>query len=409
MTLYELNRLVRQSIEDGLPDTYWVTGELLEGRQGGGGHFYGELVQKDEQSHAIIAKARLNIWANQYVRLRAHFEMETGQTLRAGLKIQVLVSVTFHEQYGYSLVGLDIDSSYTLGDLVRRRREILNRLEEEGVLHDNQTLPLPRLLNRIAVVSSEKAAGYGDFCDQLLHNNYNLRFHLRLFPATMQGQHTEDSVLQAMTAIMEDMNNWDAVVIIRGGGATSDLADFESYALASAVAQFPIPVIVGIGHDRDETVLDFVAHTRVKTPTAAAAFLVEHQKEELLTLNDMEVRIADAVTTQLQHEKQRLEHAGTLLPLVFSRLKEKIDHQLTLLGRRTETAILRQMEREQMRLKLSEQRIHLLDPQRILQLGYSITTCQGKVVRDASQLQSGDKLTTQLEKGTVTSIVNDVV
>lgn len=404
-TLSELNGLVRQSLEKALPETYWVTGELLQGGVGNGGHFYGELVGKDECDGRIVAKARLNIWASQFVRLRARFEMETGQTLRAGLKLQLLVRVSFHEQYGYSLVGVDIDSTYTLGDLARQRREILARLEQEGILHDNQTLSLPRMLNRIAVISSATAAGYGDFCDQLLRNDYGLRFTAKLFPALMQGLRTEDSVLQAMACVMDEVERWDALVIIRGGGATSDLADFESYALASAVAQFPIPVIVGIGHDRDETVLDYVAHTRVKTPTAAAAFLVDHQKEEILSLGDFEARIMDAASLRLQREQQRLDRLATLVPMLFTRMKDRVEHNLALLEQRLATSAQRRVERETSRMQLLEQRLQLLDPKRLLQLGYSITTCNGMLVRDASQLKTGDELTTQLEQGTIQSTV----
>lgn len=404
-TLSELNGLVRQTLEKALPETYWVTGELLQGGVGSGGHFYGELVEKDERDGRIVAKARLNIWASQFVRLRARFEMETGQTLRAGLKLQLLVRVSFHEQYGYSLVGVDIDSTYTLGDLARQRREILGRLEQEGILHDNQTLQLPRMLNRIAVISSATAAGYGDFCDQLLRNDYGLRFTAKLFPALMQGQRTEESVLQAMACVMDEVERWDALVIIRGGGATSDLADFESYALASAVAQFPIPVIVGIGHDRDETVLDYVAHTRVKTPTAAAAFLVDHQKEEALLLGDYEARIMDAASLRLQREQQRLDRLATVVPMLFTRMKDRVEHHLALLEQRLATSAQRRVERETSRTQLLEQRLQLLDPKRLLRLGYSITTCNGMLVRDAAQLKPGDEITTQLEKGTIQSTV----
>lgn len=405
MTLLELNGLVKEAMEQALPDAYWVTGELLQGSAAAGGHFYGELVEKDERTHAIRAKARLTIWAGQYVRLRARFEAETGQTLRAGLKVQLLVHVSFHEVYGFSLNAIDIDSAYTLGDLARQRREILQKLEEEGILHDNQTLALPRLLGRIAVISSSTAAGYGDFCHQLLHNDYALRFRIKLFPALMQGQRTEESVLQAMEAVMSEAGEWDALVIIRGGGATSDLADFESYPLAAAVAQFPIPVIVGIGHDRDETVLDFVAHTRVKTPTAAAAFLVDHQKEEALLVESLEARIVEAATLRLQKEQQRMEHISAILPIAFTHMKDKAEHQLELLQQRLANAIGRHTENQRQRLALMAQRLELLDPKRLLRMGYTITTCRGELVRDASQLQPGDELTTQTESGTIHSIV----
>ena len=274
LTLYELNSLVKGVVEDALDREYWVTGEFSEARVGYGGHLYAELVQKDAAERNLVAKARMNCWARQYNIVRLRFLQETGQEIQAGLKVLALVRVTFHELYGYSLQLLDLDPSYTLGDMARRRQQILDRLEQEGILHDNQQLLLPALTSRIAVISSAGAAGYGDFCNQLHANEYGLRFHVRLFPAVMQGANVEPSVLEALYAIAEQEEEWDAVVIIRGGGATSDLSDFDSYALASAIAQFPLPVIVGIGHDRDQTVLDFVAHTSLKTPTAVAAFLV---------------------------------------------------------------------------------------------------------------------------------------
>ena len=404
LTLLELNTLVQQCVSEGLPHSFWVTGELLAGSVGGSGHFCGELVEKDE-AHSIVARAKINIWMRVFTRLRFRFEEETGQTLRAGLKLLLLVDVSFHEVYGYSLTVRDIDSSYTLGDLAQQRRKILQQLEEEGILRDNQTLTLPRLLNRIAIVSSDKAAGYGDFCNQLLNNDYGLRFTHRLFPAIMQGQHTVESVLQALTDVAAEADRWDVVVIIRGGGATSDLADFESYDLAAAVAQFPIPVIVGIGHERDETVLDFVAHTRVKTPTAAAAFLVDHQREESRLLDDMEMRILGAATMRMQHERQRLDRIASLLPLTFARMKERVQHRIILLQQRIDAAIRGRMQHERSRLQLIDQHLQSLDPRRLLRLGYSITLCNGRLVRDAAQLKPGDELTTQLEHGTIQSTV----
>ena len=383
MTLYELNHLVRSALESSFGEEYWVQGELSDATAGYGGHFYGELVQKDERGQGIVARARVNCWARTYNILRARFHRDTGQMLRAGMQVKLLVRVTFHEQYGYALNIQDIDSTFTLGDMARRRREILAQLEADGILHDNQQLPLPRLLRRVAVVSSERAAGYGDFCHQLSANEYGLRFDVRLFEAVMQGQHVEESVIAALQQIANEAEAWDVVVVIRGGGATGDLGDFDSYPLAACIAQFPLPVVVGIGHERDETVLDHVAHTRVKTPTAAAAFLIDHQAQEAARLDDLQQRIAHMVSERLSRERQRMERHTTVLPLLFGRWLEEQRHRLEMLTQRLRTA----------------------DPRVLLQRGYSITFANGHVLRSAADVQPGTEITTQLQNGEIKSVV----
>lgn len=406
LSLYELNNMVSQLIEQTLPDEVWVTGEMAEGRPGTGGHFYGELVQKDARGVNIIARARIIIWARNYNMLRVRFARETGTELRAGMKVQLLVRVTFHEQYGYSLNVLDVDSSYTLGDMARRRQEILRQLEEDGIIDDNRTLPLPTLLQRIAVISSDKAAGYGDFCDQLLCNDYGLRFHVQLFPAIMQGTRVEETILAALDSIAAQEDRWDAVVIIRGGGAVTDLSDFDSYPLAAAIAQFPLPVFTGIGHDRDETVLDRVAHRALKTPTAVAAFLLDHQCAHLSRLLDLQQRLTQAALRRLEREKQRLENLSGTLPMAFGRVRERQEHRLETLRNRLQSAILLKLERERHRLQLMEQRTNSLDPSLLLKRGYSMTMVGDRIITDANQLQPGDVLTTLFANGAVTSTVN---
>lgn len=243
ITLYELNSLVRNTLDSSLDETYWLQAELSEARLASNGHFYVEFVQKNKQGTGLLARAKGAIWSSTYQLLAPAFERTTGQSLRAGLAVSVMVSVSFHELYGYTLVVNDIDPDYTLGDMARRRREILLRLEEEGILNDNKELIMPPSLNRIAVISSATAAGFGDFCHQLWHNEHHLRFHLKLFPAIMQGARVEESILQALENILSENKLWDAVVIIRGGGATSDLSDFDTYLLAAACAQFPLPIL----------------------------------------------------------------------------------------------------------------------------------------------------------------------
>ncbi|MBQ6085904.1 MAG: exodeoxyribonuclease VII large subunit [Bacteroidaceae bacterium] len=405
ITLWELNNKIRSVIESNLDDTYWITGELSEARQASNGHFYGELIQKDENGRNVIARARVNCWAQQYNLIRLRFLHETGQEIRAGLKVLLEVQVTFHEQYGYALKVTDIDSTYTLGDLARRRKEILNKLEEEGILHDNQTLTMHRLTWRIAIVSAETAAGYGDFCDQLLHNEYGLRFQIKLFPATMQGQHVEESVSAALFQIASEENNWDAVVIIRGGGAVADMSDFDSYQLASIIAQFPLPVIVGIGHERDETVLDYVAHQRVKTPTAAAAFLIDHQLGELALLNHFQQRISQAANNLLKNEENRLERQKGHIYLLFQTISQQIRHQLDLFLQKLRQNVEHKLQNESHQLDLLEKQIENLNPNRILKLGFTITLHKGKPVKNPNQLHPGDHITTLTEHGKIESIV----
>ncbi len=403
LTLFELNSLVRDVLEGNFDDEYWVTGELSDvSTPAFGGHFYGELVQKDEESDRIVAKARITCWARNYNMIRLRFQKEAGETLRKGLQVKLLVKVSFHEQYGYSLNVIDIDSTFTLGDLAKRRREILLQLEKDGILHDNQSLPLPRLLRRIAVVSSATAAGYGDFCNHLEQNDYGFHFDVQLFPAVMQGQQAPESIIAALQDVVS-AGTFDLVAIIRGGGASSDLSDFDSYKLAACIAMYPLPVLTGIGHERDETVLDYVAHTRVKTPTAAAAFIIEHQAQEATMLDDLYQRITHAAKEQIQHEKGRLERHEALLPLLFTNMFRDWQVKLTLLHQRIVTAVDRRIMTEKHGLQLLKQRLEALDPMLLLRRGYSITTCRGKIVRDIKSLSEGEVLTTQTEKGEIYS------
>lgn len=407
LTLYQLNHEVRSLLEGALAQTYWVEAELSEVRTGQGGHCYLEFIQKDDAGRALVARARGTIWARTYSMLSPLFERATGERLRAGMKVRVEVEVEFHELYGYALNVLDIDPAYTLGDMAARRREILSQLEADGILHDNQQLPLPRLMQRIAVVSSAGAAGYGDFCNQLMHNEYGLHFDMRLFPAVMQGTNVEATVLAALEAVMAEAERWDCVVLIRGGGATSDLSDFDTYALAAAVAQMPIPVIVGIGHERDETVLDFVAHTRVKTPTAAAAFLIDHQAQELALLQQLETLFPKAYRLIRERQQHRLDTLTAHLTTAPQRRLDAEGHHGEHLHVRFRTAVTQYLERSRFALRLMEQRLQALDPVRLLKRGYSLTfTADGTLVRCVSDAPAGTVLTTQLAEGKVQSVVS---
>lgn len=427
LSLYELNALVKRSINACLPDTYWVQAELSDVRSNYSGHCYLEFVQKEPRGNNLIAKARGTIWSNVYRLLKPYFEEETGQAFVAGIKVLVKVSVEFHELYGYSLTVQDIDPTYTVGDMARRRREILKQLEEEGVLTLNKELELPLLAQRIAVISSATAAGYGDFCNQLEHNPYGLVFYPCLFPAVMQGERVEQSIIAALDAINAQRDNWDVVVIIRGGGATSDLSGFDTYDLAANCAQFPLPIITGIGHERDDTVLDSVSHTRVKTPTAAAEFLINHLHDTADTLEDYASFILQAVSTRMEREKTRLTRLVERIPMqtrirltnehyrgermikqletaLQSRLtKEK--HHLQLIETRLGIVSQRRLVQENHRLQLLEQQLKTASPEHLLKRGYSITLKDGKVITDVSVLHPGDELTTRFAKGEVKSVV----
>lgn len=321
LTLFDLNALVRRSLEQCLPDEYWIQAELSDVRSNSTGHCYLEFIQKDPRSNNLIAKARGMIWSNIFRLLKPYFEEATGQMFGSGIKVLVKVTVQFHELYGYSLTVLDIDPTYTLGDMARRRREILQQLEEEGVLTLNKELEMPLLPQRIAVISSATAAGYGDFCHQLQHNSRGFFFYTELFPAMMQGNQVEESVLSALDRVNARLGDFDVVVIIRGGGATSDLSGFDTYLLAAACAQFPLPIITGIGHERDDTVLDSVAHTRVKTPTAAAELLINRMDEAADQLEYLSTRLREGASAFLERESGRLLSCQARIPaLVVHRL-----------------------------------------------------------------------------------------
>lgn len=405
MELIELNSLVRQTLEQSMPDEYWVQAELSEVRTNATGHCYLEFVQKDPRSNNLIAKARGMIWSYVFRLLKPYFEESTGRLFTSGIKVQVKVTVQFHELYGYSLTVLDIDPAYTLGDMALRRREILAQLQEEGVLTLNKELEMPVLPQRVAVVSSATAAGYGDFCHQLHHNARGFFFYIELFPALMQGNQVEQSVLSALDEVYSRLREFDVVVIIRGGGATSDLSGFDTYLLAAACAQFPLPVITGIGHERDDTVLDSVAHTRVKTPTAAAELLISRMAEAADRLFDLSEHVRQGAIALLDMEWIRLAEIRNSIPeLVRCKLTEE---RFTLFSIRKDLSqgISGLLTYHRHRLELLGQRIADASPQKLLSRGYSITLREGKAVTDASQLKAGDCLITRLAKGSVQSIV----
>ena len=424
LTLYELNCLVREVIESEMPNEYWVEAELSECRESRG-HCYMSLIQKDEKGATPIAKADAKCWASKWMMIRPYFERTTGQRLHPGMKVLLKVYAQFHEAFGFSWIVTDIDPTYTLGDMARKRQEIIRQLKEEGVFDLQKELSLPVFCQRIAVISSETAAGYGDFCNQLSENPYGFQFRTWLFPATMQGEEVERSIIAALNRINETCDKFDCVVIIRGGGATSDMSGFDTLALAENVANFPLPIITGIGHDRDESILDMVSHIRVKTPTAAAALLIDHLKHVLDTLEEAQGTIIHYAQQKLSTLQAQLSNISEAIPRLFSIVKTRQEARLdalyqrilsriqqrsvvsqaemTQLEQRLRTTLERRLTSERHRLEILEEKVHSLDPALLLKRGYSITLHNGKAVKAPKTLQKGDTIETRLAHGIIHS------
>lgn len=400
-TLLELNHMVRETIERQMDGKYWVEAELsdLHDRN----HCYMELVENDPFGPTPLAKARAVCWANRWTALRSKFERQTQQQLRPGIKVRIMVTPTFHEAYGFAYQVSDIDPDYTLGDIVRKRMEIIRQLKESGIFDLQRELVLPRFAQRIAVISSAQAAGYGDFCHQIDDNSYGLSFSHELFAAIMQGEQVEQSVIAALDRINARIDEFDVVVIIRGGGATTDMSGFDTLALAENVANFPLPIITGIGHDRDECILDMVSYMRVKTPTAAAAFLIDHLSEVYTALVSARERISRIAERHLAYEKMRLKQLADRIPTLFALTRERQTKRIDALAHRLDSAATQRLERERHRLQLVAQRAQAQDPIHILRRGYSITLHNGHALRSGDELADGDIIETRLEQGTLKS------
>ena len=426
LTLYELNSLVVELIDKVMPSSYWVEAEIADARESKG-HLYLELIEKDESTNIPIARASAKCWRSSWLMIGPHFERVAGVKLRAGLQIMIQVHAQFHAQYGFSWIIDDINPEYTMGSMARKRNEIIAKLKSEGVFDLQRELCLPLFAQRIAVISSASAAGYGDFCNQLQHNEYGFRFQMQLFQAFMQGEQVEQSIVAALNLISTKEDDFDCVVIIRGGGATADLSGFDTLVLAENVANFPLPVITGIGHERDESILDMVAHTRVKTPTAAAAFLIDHLAATLNRIEQAQISIQRMVEHRIQHEKLHLQQLSTHIPILFSMIKNRENARLDdywhallqrvmlhlqqskmrveLLSNKVIPATTNKLMAEQHKLQLLEQRVDGVNPERMLRLGYSLTYKNGYVLRNVNEVKAGDEITTRLEGGIITSVV----
>lgn len=449
LSLSELNEKVQGTITKAFPETYWVRAETSDVRvNASSGHCYLEFIEKNTNTNQIIAKARGAIWARTFHMLKPYFEETTGQAFTSGLKVLVKVSVEFHVLFGYSLTVYDIDPTYTLGDLAKKRMEIIRQLQEEGIFDLNKELELPELPQRIAIITSPTAAGYEDFINQLLQNKAGYTFYLKLFPAIMQGDKTESSIIQALDRICSYTDYFDAVVLIRGGGSASELNCFDSYHLAAHCAQFPLPVITGIGHERDDSIVDMVAHTRLKTPTAVAAFLINKIDEQAETLNELQqmlsgwsteiitshqneltlltTRLPSLVTYQVERNRTKLfslksdlsaanwlilKHQGflnemkqTLLNASSNLMVDK-RHMLKDTKQVIQNIAGSLLTEEKQSINLLEQFIRLASPDYILKRGYTITLKEGKIIKKASELQTGDEIITRFSDGEQKAVV----
>ncbi len=427
-TLYELNIQIKRFLKHQFPDSLWITAEIAEVQMNRSGHCYLQLVDKRENEEGIIATARATIWASLFRTLRPYFETTTGRTLEKGIHILLNVEVVFHELYGYSLNVKDIDPTYTVGDLERKKQEILKRLEQDGIINMNRDLEFPVLPKNIAVISSPTAAGLGDFINQLQNNIYGYRFHIKVFPAVMQGEKTATSVIGALEKIYANESLFDVVVVVRGGGSQVDLGSFDNYEIAANIAQFPLPVLTGIGHERDLTIADRVAHLYLKTPTAVAAFLIETFHEQEILLHNLQKKLVEEVQevlrTQIDNQlKMVLNFRHMLLSLLAShraslmkqfpiRVRNGVAWSMERENNRLEAfnTNLRQraqniMAKHQRLLELAANTVKYVDPVLVLKRGYSITRLNGKAVKSIEILSLGDCLETELSSGRVMSKV----
>ncbi len=428
ITLSEFNSRIERTLNgDTQLFNQWVIAETSDLRLNRSGHCYTELIEKDARGETV-AKMGAAIWAGNYSKLYNKFLKATGQVLATGMKVLVNVSVSYHRLYGMKVVINDIDPSYTMGDMERQRQEILNRLTAEGIIDMNKQLPFPQVPQRIAIISAEGAAGYGDFMNQLLGNPYGLQFYTCLFNAVMQGAQTVPTVLAALDRINAHQELFDCVVIIRGGGATSELNSFDNYDLAANVAQFPLPVIVGIGHERDVTVLDYVAGKRVKTPTAAAEWLILQGTNALAHLNELQDAVVTAVRDTVSQAREHLAYFTSMIPATARRIIDTnrirldnnaknipvaanglIANQRTRLNHAVERigdVIAVAMQRERQRLQALEDKATLLSPDNTLKRGYALVRKGDKCVTAADQVHSGDQITVQFAVGTTDATVN---
>ena len=399
ITLRELQRRVKSALEGQFALPLWVSAEISEIKVNYSGHCYLELVEKGGDNGVPTAQARAVVWRSNYPRIAGYFEAETGQRLAAGIKILAKALITYHELYGFSLQITDIDPSYTLGDMERQRQQTIAQLQQEGVWDMNREAPMPAVVQRVAIVSSANAAGYQDFCKELARSPY--RFELTLFDAFMQGEAAEESIIEALCNVAARPEKFDAVVLIRGGGSRSDLNCFNAYRLCAHVAQFPLPVVTGIGHDKDTSVADMVAHTALKTPTAVAGWLVERMTQTEGWLDYAALQLHDATKAAMHASEVRLERLTSDLRQMsgdlLTRQRLRAEHLSALLPE----AVRNFLARQATRLDNAAELIAGRSPERILRLGFAVVRTGGKAVVSARGIRKGDALEIEVADGTI--------
>jgi len=405
ITLVELTEQIQETININFVQPVWVEAEISELRENPSGHCYLDLIEKEKNSDVLLARIKANCWAPVYRILKPYFENTTGQPLRSGLKILISVTVDYHPLYGISLTIHDIEPSFTIGELALRRMEIIRQLEEEGIADMNKQLPFPLLPQRLAVISSPTAAGYGDFCDQLKNNPYSFVFHTKLFPAIMQGEQAANSIISALEKIYQYVDLFDLVVIIRGGGATADLSCFDSYELALHCAQFPLPILTGIGHQRDISILDMMAHTSLKTPTAVADFLISNLQEAENQLKNLISNISFFAKQKVEMEKNTLNITRFQLKQTLKTWLIQKNHELEKEKNRLKNAIHFALAKEQNKLGMYEKIIQTHSPAFLLKYGYTITTLKGQKITSVEQVKKGDCIQTYVIDGNFESEV----
>lgn len=403
-TLFELNEYIRQVLALNLPDALWVSCELSQVSRSKG-HYYLSLVEKGEADEAICARAEGIIWRKQYLKLQRKLGRDLPQLLQAGTQLLLQVRVDFHERYGYKLLVEDIDLSYTLGQMELQRRATLARLQAAQLLGKNGEQPLSAVPQRLAIISAEQAAGLQDFLRQLEQNEYGYAFQTRLFPAAMQGERTRPEIIKQLQSIAQATRGYDAVVVIRGGGARLDLATFDDFELCQAVAECPLPVLVGIGHEVDDVLLDRVAHTALKTPTAAAEFLISRAMQFEAGLLQAGQRISQLAQQQIKRADLHLERISQQLRLLPQQHLRREAERLKVLQQQLPPALRSKLRQEEQKLQQFDQLLQLLRPEATLARGYSLTIKDGKIINSRSQVKAGDRITTRLKDGDLNSEV----
>ncbi len=448
LSLLELNQMIGERMRNQFPGSFWVMAEISECNVNYSGHCYLELVERDEADR-LVAKSRAIIWSQTYRMLSSYFETSTGISLKSGIKVLLMASIEFHSIYGLSLHITDIDPTYTIGEIARKKLEIIEKLKAEGVFSLNKEIPMPSVIQRIAVISSEKAAGYTDFSDQLVNNTAGYHFYTRLFPAIMQGEYAEGSVINSLECIYPYADFFDCVVIVRGGGSATDLSCFDNYWLPYHICQFPLPVITGIGHEKDESITDMVAHTRLKTPTACANFIIDKAAAFHANLYDLSLKFTDSCNEIIENKKYSLvqlakkhgreanfhiqKHVNrqnkriTRFSYISKQLITHEHHQLAIdklninnaLQKNVNTnkkmmehhhtklvsLLSKQLQNRKHRLSMLEQHADDINPFNLLEKGYSITTKDNERIYNGNNLKAGDKIKTTYYKGETVSII----